>query len=585
MTAECRCAGARSLRARLRAGLIAGLLLAGSTAALPADSPADPQASPQPGPPAAVASSLRLVQALAEGTDLTTYVTVRDEAGDPVPGSAIGPLQATLGAHPAEVVSVTPFADTGEGVLYVFLVDISASLDAAQFGRIRDALRDWVAALGEHDQAAILTFGTDVRTVVAPTAERARLTAALDALRASDPRTAFHGALAQGLALGQQRGERLPTRRALVILSDGLDDAPGGMTIEEVEARLADSPVPIYAVGFSRVRDTAQRERGLATLGRFTRRSGGMFVDASSGDPGSAYAAMREAIRAVERVQLRCPTCVADGNRYRLQIALTVEGLTLTDGTDIRLYPTTPSAPETTAETPTGPSSVTPAVGVDAAAETPPSDAPSTPPASPEDAGPFQALRSRVPGWSWWLGALAVGLALILAGLIRRRARRARPSDDNTVPDAPPFDASEPIPIMPDLDLDLDPRPESVGPQPTAEKAMREAPRPTRAEGPTLSLTFMGGRRRGETVGLVLAPAALIGRSGACALALGDDDEVSAQHARLVVQERLVILADLGSTNGTLLNGVPLSAPSPVRDGDVVRLGQTELRINGVGRW
>jgi pSer/pThr/pTyr-binding forkhead associated (FHA) protein len=95
----------------------------------------------------------------------------------------------------------------------------------------------------------------------------------------------------------------------------------------------------------------------------------------------------------------------------------------------------------------------------------------------------------------------------------------------------------------------------------------------------------MGGRRRGETVGLVLAPAALIGRSGACALALGDDDEVSAQHARLVAQGHLVILADLGSTNGTLLNGVPLTAPSPVRDGDVVRLGQTELRVSGVGRW
>ncbi len=377
----------------------------------------------------------------------------------------------------------------------------------------------------------------------------------------------------------------LPTRRALVILSDGVDDAPGGMTIEEVEARLADSPVPIYAVGFSRVRDAAQRERGLAALGRFARRSGGMFVDASSGDPGSAYAAMREAIRAVERVQLRCPTCVADGNRYRLQIALTVEGLTLTDGTDVRLYPATPSSPEATAETPTGPPSEPPAVGAEVAAETPSSDASSTPPVLPEDAGPLQALWSRVPGWSWWLGAVAIGLALILAGLVRRRARRARPSDANAIPDTPPFDASEPIPLVPDLDLYPDPGPEPVGPQPTAENATREAPRPTLAEGPTVSLTFMGGRRRGETVELVLAPAALIGRSGACALALSDDDEVSAQHARLVAQGHLVILGDLGSTNGTLLNGVPLTAPSPVRDGDVVRLGQAELRVNGVGRW
>jgi hypothetical protein len=48
----------------------------------------------------------------------------------------------------AEVASATPFAATGEGVLYVLLVDLSRSLDAAQFERIRQALRDWIGALG-----------------------------------------------------------------------------------------------------------------------------------------------------------------------------------------------------------------------------------------------------------------------------------------------------------------------------------------------------------------------------------------------------------------------------------------------------
>ncbi|MFB1490897.1 MULTISPECIES: VWA domain-containing protein [unclassified Thiocapsa] len=356
---------------------------------------------------AAAPTSLRIVQALAEGTNLTAYVAARDAQDQPVSGDGIGALHATLGAQVAEVVATTPFAQTGEGVLYVFLVDISASLDAAQFGRVKTALRDWVAALGAQDQAAILTFGTRVQTQVPPTADRILLGSTLDALAATDPRTALHEALAQGLALGRQRGEGLPTRRALVILSDGLDDAPGGMTVEEVEAHLAENPVPIYAIGFSRVRDAAQRERGLSTLGRLARRSGGLFVDASSGDPGAAYAAMRETIRAVDRVQLRCPTCTADGNRYRLQIALDAGGLTLTDGVDVRLYPVTvENAPNAGTGTPGTPGDSgngnLPIAPTPTVAQGGPSDGVEAPAAD----GLLQSLRSIVP---WWVGALAAG--------------------------------------------------------------------------------------------------------------------------------------------------------------------------------
>jgi len=283
-------------------------------------------------------ASLRISQALAEGTQVTVYATVSDALGATLADETLT-FHATLGTQVAEVVSSTPFAASGEGVLYLLLVDLSRSLDAATFERIRQALRDWVAALGQGDRAAILGFGTHVHTLVAPTADPAALNTAIEGLNPTEPHTALHEALAQGLILGQQRGADLPSRRALVVLSDGLDDAPGGMTAEEVEARLMEGAVPIYAVGFSRVRDRASREAGLAALGRFARLAGGHFIDASAGEPAAAYAAMRERIRAVSRLQVRCPSCVADGNRYRLQIALTQDGRTLSDGVDVRLYP------------------------------------------------------------------------------------------------------------------------------------------------------------------------------------------------------------------------------------------------------
>ncbi|HYO69803.1 MAG TPA: FHA domain-containing protein, partial [Archangium sp.] len=48
---------------------------------------------------------------------------------------------------------------------------------------------------------------------------------------------------------------------------------------------------------------------------------------------------------------------------------------------------------------------------------------------------------------------------------------------------------------------------------------------------------------------------ATIGRSPSCEIPLTEDDQLSRRHARFFVQEGQVRLADLGSRNGTSVNG------------------------------
>ena len=560
---------------------------------------------------AAEPASLRITQVLTHGTDLTAYVAVRDESGGVVSGESLRQAQATLGPQVAEIVSAQPFAATGEGVLYLFLVDISRSLDITQFDRLRQALKDWVAAMGEKDRAAILAFGERVNTLVAPTADKAALNTAIAGLSPKDNRTALHQALAQGLTLGQQTGGDLPSRRAIVILSDGLDDTPGGMTAEEVEQRFGEAAVPIYAIGFSKGRDRAAREAGLAALGRFARRSGGLFVDASAGDPGAAYAEMRERIRAVDRLQLKCADCIADGNRYRLQIALPHAGRTLTDGVDLRLYPallatTAPVAPATTSAAEASPTQSpaaegSPASAADAnpsapadAAPSPAVDATQPPvanatPSSPAEASPPHSGDATLPAttaegvpagsappasglstffnawWPWLVGGGAI-LVIVIIFLVARRKPQ------------PTVAAVPAQPVMPAVAADPLPQVQPTAPPPEATRRSPPAP-----SGPTLTLAFMNGPRRGETVPLVMAPDIVVGRAAACTLTLAGDDEVSGRHARFYIHSRRLLLEDLGSTNGTWLNGVRLVAPSPLSPGDVMQCGQTELRFMGIG--
>ena len=70
----------------------------------------------------------------------------------------------------------------------------------------------------------------------------------------------------------------------------------------------------------------------------------------------------------------------------------------------------------------------------------------------------------------------------------------------------------------------------------------------------------------------------LIGRGADCQIIL-DDDYVSTRHARVVSGENGVYLEDLGSTNGSYVNGQRITAPTTITMSDTIRIGKTILKL------
>jgi hypothetical protein len=70
-----------------------------------------------------------------------------------------------------------------------------------------------------------------------------------------------------------------------------------------------------------------------------------------------------------------------------------------------------------------------------------------------------------------------------------------------------------------------------------------------------------------------------IGRATGCAVALPTDTFVSQVHARVFRREDEYWVEDLGSTNGTLVNGRKLTGPAPLRKGDRLQVGRTVLEL------
>ena len=56
-----------------------------------------------------------------------------------------------------------------------------------------------------------------------------------------------------------------------------------------------------------------------------------------------------------------------------------------------------------------------------------------------------------------------------------------------------------------------------------------------------------------------------------------DDPFASSRHARISREGHVLVIEDLGSTNGTYLNENPLNGPQPLHDGDRIRIGDSEF--------
>ncbi len=70
-----------------------------------------------------------------------------------------------------------------------------------------------------------------------------------------------------------------------------------------------------------------------------------------------------------------------------------------------------------------------------------------------------------------------------------------------------------------------------------------------------------------------------VGRSSACSVPLGDDEFASSVHARIFQNGAGFMVEDLGSTNGTSLNGTRIARPTAISKGDKIVVGRTVLEV------
>jgi hypothetical protein len=131
------------------------------------------------------------------------------------------------------------------------------------------------------------------------------------------------------------------------------------------------------------------------------------------------------------------------------------------------------------------------------------------------------------------------------------------------------------------------------GPLPA--RSPRGAPRPP---GPTAAPLATSTNRRGkvprkavvskltvaEPIGLKgrmfpVSHEVTLGRAAGCGIALQEDAYASQLHARVFQRDGRTFVEDLGSTNGTYLNGARVTGAVPLARGDALQVGATVMEV------
>ncbi len=98
-----------------------------------------------------------------------------------------------------------------------------------------------------------------------------------------------------------------------------------------------------------------------------------------------------------------------------------------------------------------------------------------------------------------------------------------------------------------------------------------------------MRLDIIAGKAAGLTI--LVDDGLLIGRQVVGAGRLADDEEISRTHARVSVDESgACSIEDLGSTNGTFVNGARIATARTLAEGDMIELGSTTMVVGELSR-
>ena len=405
----------------------------------------------------------------------------------------------------------------GFPVTWMLLVDNSNSMPPFREEAVAFA-RELAAGSGENTRFLLASFG-DSFSLLEEDVPADQLAEAMAAIPMDETVTRLHSSIHQALDAFDAIPRTGNELRGLIVLSDAVAYDPGAsVSYEELLERVNGSGVMLHSVGFGTDQDA------LASLATLTEASGGLHQVV-----GEDRTAAEAAVSLAEETGDLYVTCFAlsgftpEETPAQVSVAFASGGELLCRGTGEVQFPD--GGDETAPEQETAPAPET---------ELPPSSNAGGQTQTPQAQEPAQTS-SHGGVLLAVLAAVVVLAAVIAVVCLRRRKSPAGP-------------AVAPVEAGPEDD------------------------------GIYLRLEVVQGAYLGQSLDLTLSRELVVGRDPDCGLPFGDGS-VSRRHSRIFLANGAVYIEDLGSQNGTFVNGTRLDLARLLRSGDEIRAGDVVFKL------
>ena len=143
---------------------------------------------------------------------LRVYVDMTDSDGKAVEPPQASKINTYIDGEKLMVQRVKRFSESGEGMAYIFLIDVSGSIGASAFNKIKQSTVHWAEKMSEKDRAAIVTFGNEAKIVRDYTQSSQEIAETVNNISNSDGRTMLYGGLEKALELIERTDVGIPKR-------------------------------------------------------------------------------------------------------------------------------------------------------------------------------------------------------------------------------------------------------------------------------------------------------------------------------------------------------------------------------------
>ncbi|MBO0726175.1 MAG: VWA domain-containing protein [Blastocatellia bacterium] len=290
---------------------------------------------------AADPSALRI-----ETTLIVTPVMAMDRDGKYLPGLAATDFDVYEDGVKQEI---SDFGGSETPIHVALVLDVSGST-RFKLEDIQDAALDFVDQLRPQDRVMVVSFDQQVYVETEFTNEREKLMRAILRTR-SGGSTRVQDALDLTMT---ERLEKIQGRKAIVIFTDGMDNASYLATWEDVKARIEESGALVYPVRYDTLVDmtspftlnginatppqvkitvdAAKEEyaRAAQNLKNLATASGGRYYDVETiGDTKQAFANIAEELRQYYWLGYYPPSTVHDGKYHKINVVIDKQGVVL----------------------------------------------------------------------------------------------------------------------------------------------------------------------------------------------------------------------------------------------------------------